>query len=101
MIDYTGHSLDSVLNFVQNGIPVQVWISINLIDTEIYNSWIYKPTGERINWLGDLHSVVIMGFSNHSVLVSDSFTGTIKRYDRTQFNKIYNLFGQRALYYPN
>ena len=101
MIDYTGHSLDSVLNFVQNGIPVQVWISINLIDTEIYNSWIYKPTGERINWLGDLHSVVIMGFSNHSVLVSDSFTGTIKRYDRTQFNKIYNLFGQRSLYYPN
>lgn len=101
MIDYTGHSLDSVLNLVRNGIPVQVWISINLIDTEIYNSWFYKPTGERINWLGDLHSVVIMGFSNHSVLVSDSFTGTIKRYDRTQFNKIYNLFGQRALYYPN
>lgn len=101
MIDYTGHSLDSVLNLVQNGIPVQVWVSINLIDTEIYNSWIYKPTGERINWLGDLHSVVITGFSNHSVLVSDSFTGTIKRYDRTQFNKIYNLFGQRALYYPN
>ena len=101
MVDYTGHSLDSVLNLVQNGIPVQVWVSINLIDTEIYNSWIYKPTGERINWLGDLHSVVITGFSNQSVLVSDSFTGTIKRYDRTQFNKIYNLFGQRALYYPN
>ena len=101
MVDYTGHSLDGVLNLVQNGIPVQVWISINLIDTEIYNSWIYKPTGEKINWLGNLHSVVIMGFSNHSVLVSDSFTGTIKRYDRTQFNKIHNLFGQRALYYPN
>lgn len=101
MVDYTGHSLNSVLSLVEQGFPVQVWVSINLVDTEVYDSWIYKPTGEVISWLGDLHSVVIIGFNRQSVLVSDSFTGQIKRYNRTQFNKIYNLFGQRALYYPN
>ena len=101
MVDYTGHSLNSVLSLVEQGIPVQVWVSINLVDTDVYDSWIYKPTGEVISWLGDLHSVVVIGFNSQSVIVSDSFTGQIKRYNRTQFNKIYNLFGQRALYYPN
>ena len=101
MIDYTGHSLNDVLSLVSKGIPVQVWVSINLINSEIYNTWIYKPTNETITWLGDLHSVVVMGFTSDTVLVSDSFYGNIKEYDYTQFNKIYNLFGKRALYYPN
>ena len=45
--------------------------------------------------------MIVIRVSLNSVLVSDSFTDTIKRYDRNQFDKIYNLFGQRALYYPN
>ena len=101
MIDYTGHSLNEVLELVKNEIPVQVWVSINLRDTSICTHWIYSPTGETINWICDLHSVVIVGYTNTSVFVSDSYTGTIEEYNRSQFEKMYNLFGKRALYYPN
>lgn len=101
MIDYTGHSLNEVLELVKNKIPVQVWVSINLRDTSVCTHWIYSPTGQTINWICDLHSVVIVGYTNTSVFVSDSYTGRIEEYNRSQFEKMYNLFGKRALYYPN
>lgn len=101
MIDYTGHSLNEVLNIVKQNIPVQVWVSINLNDTKVCATWTYKETGEKINWICDLHSVVIVGYNSKYVHVSDSYTGTIESYERSQFEKMFNLFGKRALYYNN
>lgn len=101
MIDYTGHSLDEVLKIVKKGIPVQIWASVNMQNTNVCTSWIYKPTGEKINWICRLHSVVIIGFNKKRVFVSDSYTGKIESYNRKQLEKIYNLYGKRAIYYPN
>lgn len=99
IIDYSGHSLNQVLELVKENIPVQVWASIRLQDTRVSTSWIYKPTGEKISWLHNLHSMVIIGFNSKSVYVSDPYTGKVEEYDRRQFEKIYNLFGKRAIYY--
>ncbi len=99
MIDYTGHTLDEVLEIVKQKIPVQVWASIHLKDTKVCTSWIYRPTGKKIEWICDLHSMVIVGYNRKSIYVSDSYTGNIEKYDREQFEKMYNLFGQRAIYY--
>ena len=101
MIDYTGHSLNEVLELVKQQIPVQVWISIGAKDTDVCAEWIYTPTNEKISWICDLHSVVITGFNSTSVYVSDSFTGKIEIYNRQQFEKVYNQFGKRAIYFPN
>lgn len=99
MIDYTGHSLTQVLELVKGGIPVQVWVSINLKNTSVCTSWIYKETGQKINWICNLHSVVIVGFNSKYVYVSDPYNGKIVKYGRSQFQKMYNLFGKRAIYY--
>ena len=101
MIDYTGHSLDDVLSIVKEGIPVQIWASVNMQNTDICTNWIYKPTGEKINWICKLHSVVVIGYNKNKVFVSDSYTGKIESYNRKQLEKIYNLYGKRAIYYPN
>lgn len=101
MVDYTGHSLDDVLQIVKKGIPVQIWASVNMQNTDICTNWIYKPTGEKINWICKLHSVVVIGYNKNKVFVSDSYTGKIESYNRKQLEKIYNLYGKRAIYYPN
>jgi len=101
MIDYTGHSLDEVLSLVSQNKPVQVWGSIHMRDTKVCVSWKYKGTDENIDWICDLHSVVIVGYNSKSVFVSDSYTGNIEEYSRQQFEKMYNLFGKRAIYYEN
>ena len=101
MIDYTGHSLDEVLAIVKKGMPVQIWASVNMQNTDICTNWIYKETGKKINWICKLHSVVVIGFNKNKVIVSDSYTGEIVSYNRKQVEKIYNLYGKRAIYYPN
>lgn len=70
-------------------------------NTDICTNWIYKPTGEKINWICKLHSVVVIGYNKNKVFVSDSYTGKIECYNRKQLEKIYNLYGKRAIYYPN
>ena len=99
MVDYTGHSLNQVLDIVKGGKPVQVWVSINLKNTSICADWIYKESGEKINWICSLHSVVIIGFNDNYVYVSDPYTGEIEKYNKNQFQKMYNLFGKRAIYF--
>ena len=99
MTDYTGHSLNDVLEIVRSFKPVQVWVSINLKNTSVCADWIHKSSGRKINWICNLHSVVIIGFNDDYVYVSDPYTGSRKKYNRSQFQKMYNLFGKRAIYF--
>lgn len=99
MVDYTGHSLNQVLELVRSGKPVQVWVSINLKNTSVCADWIHKASGKKINWICNLHSVVIVGFDDNYIYVSDPYTGSIKKYGKSQFQKMYNLFGKRAIYF--
>ena len=101
MIDYTGHSFDDVLKIVKKGIPVQIWASVDMQNTEVCTSWIYKETGEKIDWICKLHSVVVIGYNKNYVFISDSYTGNIESYSRKQVEKIFNLFGKRAIYYAD
>ncbi len=101
IIDFTGHSLDDVLEIVKQGIPVQVWGSIQNLDTKVCASWIDVSSGKSIDWICNLHSVVVIGFHSKSVFVSDSYTGRIEEYNLVQFEKMYNLFGRRAIYYKD
>ena len=99
MTDYTGHSLSQVLEIVKSGKPVQVWVSINLKNTSVCADWTHKASGKKINWICSLHSVVVIGFNDNYVYVSDPYTGDIERYRKSQFQKMYNLFGKRAIYF--
>lgn len=99
MIDYSGHSLDDVLKIVQQGVPVQVWVSINLNNTKKCSSWIHPSSGKKVDWICNLHSVVVIGYNSKKVIVSDPYIGEIIEYEISQFDKMYNLFGKRAIYY--
>ena len=95
----TGTSLNDVLKLVKDGYPVQVWVTIKLSESGIYRTWINKETGKEIGWKRNLHSVVIVGYSDDYVVVCDSDIGATVRYDRKTFEDRYNYLGKRALYY--
>ena len=99
IINGRGMSINDVLKIVKQGRPVIVWNSMNLSVPHISNSWIYKKTGERINWLADLHALVVVGYNDNQIITSDSLTGTLRYFDRKTFESRYNAFGKRALYY--
>ncbi len=99
IINGRGMSLNEVLAVVKQNRPVIVWSSMNMGVPHYSNSWIYKPTGEKIKWLADLHAILVIGFNDTEVITSDTLTGTIRYFNRTTFEKRYNSFGKRALYY--
>lgn len=99
MINGSGNDLDSVLDIVRQGRPVIVWTSMYLALPYISSSWIYPITNEVINWPANEHAVVIIGFNDEYVIISDPIDGKVKYQDRDLFENRYNYFGKRNLYY--
>lgn len=99
VIDGRGMKLDEVLKVVSEGRPVLVWVSMNMAVPYISTSWTYKPTGEKISWMANEHALVIVGYNQNSVVVSDSLYGSIRYYNKNVFESRYNTYGKRAVYY--
>ena len=94
-----GLELEEILNIVKENRPVMVWSTINNIRPGISESWIYRKTGERIYWKDNEHAVVIIGYNDEQVIVSDPYTGRITKFNREIFKQNYNYMGKRAVYY--
>jgi len=92
-------SLNEVLELVRQDKPVVVWNTMNLAVPYVNQTWIYKPTGETIKWLTSLHALVVIGYNDNQIIVSDSLNGKVRYFDRKTFESRYNAFGKRALYY--
>lgn len=94
-----GLELDQILEIVSEGRPVMVWTTIGNIWSRLSTSWIYRPTNETIYWKENEHAVVIIGYNDIQVIVSDPYTGRIMRYNRETFENNYNYMGKKAVYY--
>ena len=98
MKDLTGTSLYEILKIVKTGKPVQVWASVGMKNTRVCISWLTNKN-RRVSWMCGLHSLVIIGFTGDKVITSDPYTGKIEYYNRTRFEKMFNQYGKRAVYY--
>lgn len=97
----TGTSFNEVLKLVSQGYPVQVWSSLKCLEPKIADyTWIDKNTNNIIEWKQPFHSLVLVGYSKDKVVVSDPDVGCIREFDKNKFEKSYNFFGKRAIYYP-
>ena len=99
IISKIGMEFEDVLNIVKENRPVLVWVTINLIEPHISQTWIYRPTGETIKWISGEHAVVVIGYNDKEVIASDPYTGTIRYFDKETFEERYNFLGKRVLYY--
>lgn len=99
IINSTGTSLDDLLKIVKQNKPVLVWTSMYLALPYISKTWIYKPTGKTISWKANEHAVVLIGYTNSTVIISDPIDGTIKYQDKNTFENRFNYYGKRSLHY--
>ena len=80
MINAKGTDLDDVLKIIDSGNPVQVWVSMNVKAAYYTTSWKDIKTGLTVKWPRDFHSLVITGYDNENIYVSDPDSGTLKRF---------------------
>ena len=96
----SGAPFEDILKLVKIGYPVQVWSSINCLEPKYANhTWIDRRTNKEIKWKQPFHSLVVIGYSKDKVVVSDPDSGGVREFDKQKFEKIYNFFDKRALYY--
>jgi len=93
------YSFQEVLNLVNSGHPVLVWTSMGLSIPYISDSWVYKPTMEKISWKANEHAVVVISVQGNNVVIADPMGGQIKSYSISLFESRYNYYGRKALYY--
>ena len=93
------YPFSEVLNLVKNNRPVVVWTSIGFAVPYISQTWIYKPTMEKISWKANEHAVVLIGYNDNEVIISDPIDGRIKYQNRSIFESRYNYYGKKAIFY--
>lgn len=94
--DMSGKSKDEILKLVQDGIPVVVWVTLDLSTPKKNKGWIYE--GETIQREGysNLHAVVLTGHMDNKVVVMNPLKGHVT-YNEDQFFKSYEELGAQAV----
>ena len=99
IINGTGMDFSSIIKLIKENRPVIVWTSINLKSPYIAATWTYKKTGEIITWRNYNHAVVVIGYTDNEIIISDPINGQIRYMNKQKFINVYNYMGKRALYY--
>lgn len=94
-----GLELEELLEIVKQNRPVMVWATVYNMKSEKTTQWLYKETGETILWKSNEHALVIVGYNDKYIIVSDPYNGRIMKYEKEKFKENYNYFGKRAVYY--
>lgn len=78
----TGTGLDKLCReYIDNGIPVITWATINMLETKPTNSW-YLSDGTRFTWPGNEHCLVLIGYDENSYYFNDPYAGKTVKYKK-------------------
>ncbi len=95
-----GASIDDITNLISDGSPVIAWCSISEDQNiEYRREWTVPSTGKIVSWPGGEHAVVVYGFSETELYISDPNTGTLRTVLISEFEPGFNDLGGRIVYY--
>lgn len=95
-----GVSLDELKEIIKNGTPVIAWITIDPDSDITYSRWWYDyETGEEIRWPRGEHAVVVYGYDETSIYISNPYNGQKYALPNESFNKNYSNLSERIVYY--
>ena len=88
--DTTGMRPEQLYSYVDLGIPVITWATISMSDNRLVQEEWYTWDGKKMHWGINDHAVVLIGYSNETVTVSDPLSGIVV-YSREAFEKAREL----------
>lgn len=95
--DITGTEFEDLFNYVDNGIPVIVWGTLDCRQGHYSVTW--HVNGEDLTWFTPEHCMVLVGYDslNSLVWVGDPVHGDIRSYDKKLFKDRYNSLKKQAV----
>lgn len=82
--------------YIDNDIPVIMWVTINMLETNPINSW-YLDDDTRYTWPGNEHCMLLVGYDENSYYFNDPYTGKLVAYDKTLTQNRFAELGRQAL----
>ncbi|MBR2765808.1 MAG: C39 family peptidase [Blautia sp.] len=93
--DLTGTELTDLFSYLDDGVPVIVWGTLNC--EEGFYSVTWEVNGEQLTWYSPEHCMVLVGYAERTVWVADPSTGRIVSYDMDLFRRRYEELYRQAV----
>ena len=93
----TGAELSELCDkYIDNGIPVIMWATINMLETDPKNTW-YLKDGTRFSWPGNEHCLVLTGYDADSYYFNDPYAGKTVKYKKQTVKDRYAELGRQSV----
>lgn len=80
----TGLNMDQLCaQFIENDIPVLVWVSIYMEPVGLGTVWYNEKNGEKLQWRTNEHCMVLVGFDATHYYFNDPYSGKQLRYAKS------------------
>lgn len=98
--DLTGYTPERLYELVGEGIPVVVWVTIDMVNRYADFSW-YTSSGKYMSMSHNDHGAVLVGYSPTTVTIADPLAGQVT-YSRSRFESVFRSRGNQcvALFRP-
>lgn len=94
--DVSGQTQEEILALVKEGVPVVVWVTLDLTEPRMDGGWVIDGTNDYHEMYENLHVVVLTGHLGDKVVVMDPLKGYVT-YSDVQFFKSYKELGKQAV----
>lgn len=96
-------TLEELENIINTNNPVVAWIRTkeNYDEIELSNPWLDYETGETITWIRYEHAVLVYGYNEDKIFISNPYNGKKYGIDKEIFKYNFELMGGRIVYYNN
>ena len=93
----SGMALEDICDqYIDRDIPVILWATINMLETNPKNSW-YLSDGTRFTWPGNEHCMLLVGYDDTKYYFNDPYVGKLVAYDKTVTEARFAELGSQAL----
>ena len=95
-VDYTGATPEELYALVDQNTPVVVWATIGMTPRqEAWGGW-YTESGKYVDWTGNDHCAVLVGYSDTWVWIADPLAGLV-RYNKAAFESVFASRSNRCV----
>ena len=97
--DTTGTSIDElIINYINRGIPVLLWATINLESLQNGTEWRLNKNGEIFTWKEKEHCMVLVGYDDENYYFNDPYENKgIVAYDKNLLNERFVEMGKQSV----
>ncbi len=95
-VDISGSKKEEIIEYLNNGTPVVMWVTLDLSKPKVNYSWYLNDTSELFQAPTNLHSVVLRGYDGNNVIAMNPIDGQVT-YNADIFFESYYELGNHAI----